>query len=150
VIANPERVEGLVLVGTGPGYRKDDARAMWNEMAERYAADLDERGLDGLPRSTELDAGVHRSAEGLALAARGILSQRDGHVLETLPSIGVPTLVVVGEYDEPFQAASRYMATKIPDAELVVIDRAGHAPPVTHPAEFNAALRSFLTARVPR
>jgi pimeloyl-ACP methyl ester carboxylesterase len=150
VISNPERVEGLVLVGTGPGYRKDDARAVWNEMAERYAADLDERGLDGLPPSAELDAGVHRSAEGLALAARGILTQRDGHVLEALPSIGVPTLVVVGEHDEPFQAASRYMATKIPDAELVVIDGAGHAPPVTHPTEFNAALRSFLTARVPR
>src|SRR5262245_39057609 len=72
VIAYPERVDGLVHVGTGPGYRKDDARALWNEMAERYAADLDERGLDGLPPSAELDAGVHRSAEGLALAARGI------------------------------------------------------------------------------
>jgi pimeloyl-ACP methyl ester carboxylesterase len=148
--ANPDRVEGLVLVGTGPGYRKDEARAAWNQMAERYAADLDERGLDGMPSSAELDAGVHRSAEGLALAARGILSQRDGHVLEALPTIAAPTLVVVGEHDEPFQAASRYMAAKIPDAELVVIDGAGHAPPVTHPNEFNAALRSFLAERVHR
>jgi pimeloyl-ACP methyl ester carboxylesterase len=148
--ANPDRVEGLVLVGTGPGYRKDEARAAWNQMAERYAADLDERGLDGMPSSAELDAGVHRSAEGLALAARGILSQRDGHVLEALPRIAAPTLVVVGENDEPFQAASRYMAAKIPDAELVVIDGAGHAPPVTHPNEFNAALRSFLAERVHR
>ena len=148
--ANPDRVEGLVLVGTGPGYRKDEARAAWNQMAERYAADLDERGLDGMPSSAELDAGVHRSAEGLALAARGILSQRDGHVLEALATIAAPTLVVVGENDEPFQAASRYMAAKIPDAELVVIDGAGHAPPVTHPNEFNAALRSFLAERVPR
>jgi pimeloyl-ACP methyl ester carboxylesterase len=150
VLANPERVEGLVLVDTGPGYRKDEARAAWNEMAERYAADLDERGLDGLPPSAELDAGVHRSAEGLALAARGILSQRDGHVLEALPSIAVPTLVVVGERDGPFQASSRYMAAKIPDAELVEVAGAGHAPPVTHPTEFDAALRSFLAARVHR
>jgi pimeloyl-ACP methyl ester carboxylesterase len=150
VLANPQRVEGLVLVGTGPGYRKDEARAGWNEMAERYAADLDTRGLDGLPRSAELDAGVHRSAAGLARAARGILSQRDGHVLEALPSIATPTLVVVGALDEPFQASSRYMAAKIPGAELVVIEGAGHAPPVTHPTEFNAALRSFLAARVPR
>jgi pimeloyl-ACP methyl ester carboxylesterase len=148
--ANPDRVEGLVLVGTGPGYRKDEARAAWNQMAERYAADLDQRGLDGMPPSAELDAGVHRGAEGLALAARGILSQRDGHVLEALPTIAAPTLVVVGENDEPFQAASRYMAAKIPDAELVVIDGAGHAPPVTHPNEFNAALRSFLAERVHR
>jgi pimeloyl-ACP methyl ester carboxylesterase len=150
VLAHPDRVDGLVLVDTGPGYRKDEGRAAWNEMAERYAADLDERGLDGMPPSAELDAGVHRGAEGLALAARGILRQRDGHVLEALPSIAVPTLVVVGERDEPFLGGSRYMAAKIPDAELAVIDGAGHAPPVTHPAEFNAALRSFLTGRVHR
>src|SRR5262245_10549851 len=149
-LANPERVDGLVLVDTGPGYRKDEARAAWNEMAERYAADLDERGLDGLPASAELDAGVHRSSEGLALAARGILRQRDGHVLEALPSIAVPTLVVVGERDEPFLGGSRYMAAKIPAADLVVIEGAGHAPPVSHPDEFNAAMRSFLAGRVHR
>ena len=150
VLANPERVAGLVLVDTGPGYRKDEARAAWNEMAERYATDLDERGLDGMPPSAELDAGVHRSAEGLALAARGVLRQRDGHVLAALPSIAVPTLVIVGERDQPFLGGSRYMAAKIPDAELVVIESAGHAPPVTHPDEFNAVLRTFLTDRVRR
>jgi pimeloyl-ACP methyl ester carboxylesterase len=144
VLAHPERVDALVLVDTGPGYRNDQGRQAWNEMAERYAADLDERGLDGLPASAELDAGAHRSAEGLALAARGILRQRDGHVLEALPTITAPTLVVVGERDEPFLAGSRYMAAKIPRARLAVIDGAGHAPPVTHPDAFNAELRAFL------
>jgi pimeloyl-ACP methyl ester carboxylesterase len=144
VLTHPDRVRGLVLVGTGPGFRKDEARERWNEMAERYAADLDQRGLAGLPGSAELDAGVHRSAEGLALAARGILRQHDGHVLEALPRIDVPTLVVVGEHDEPFLAGSKYMAAKVPGAVLVTIDGAGHAPPVTHPAEFNAVVRAFL------
>lgn len=143
-LAQPERVDGLVLVDTGPGFRKDEGRERWNEMAERYAADLTARGLAGLPPSAELDASVHRSAEGLALAARGILRQHDGHVLEALPSLSVPTLVVVGERDEPFLAGSKYMATKIPGARLVTIDGAGHAPPVTHPDEFAAVLRTFL------
>lgn len=150
LLARPERVDGLVLVDTGPGFRKDDGRERWNEMAEGYAAELTERGLDGLPPSAELDAGVHRSAEGLALAARGILRQRDGHVLEALPSIAVPTLVVVGERDEPFLAGSKYMAAKIPGARLVTIDGAGHAPPVTHPDEFNTVLRGFLDELRPR
>jgi pimeloyl-ACP methyl ester carboxylesterase len=149
-LARPERVDGLVLVDTGPGFRKDDGRERWNELAEGYAAGLTERGLDGLPPSAELDAGVHRSAEGLALAARGILRQRDGHVLEALPSIAVPTLVVVGERDEPFLAGSKYMAAKIPGARLVTIDGAGHAPPVTHPDEFAAVLRAFLDELGPR
>jgi pimeloyl-ACP methyl ester carboxylesterase len=143
-LARPERVDGLVLVGTGPGFRKEEGRQRWNEMAEGYATDLDERGLDGLPASAELDAGVHRSAAGLALAARGILRQRDGHVLEALPTIAAPTLVVVGEHDAPFLAGSGYMAAKIPGARLVTIAGAGHAPPVTHPDEFNAEVRSFL------
>ncbi len=149
-LAQPDRVAGLVLVDTGPGFRKDEGRARWNEMAEGYAADLDQRGLDGLPGSAELDAGVHRSADGLALAARGILRQRDGHVLEALPTITAPTMVVVGEKDEPFLAGSGYMAAKIPGARLVTISGAGHAPPVTHPDEFNAALRAFLEETVVR
>ena len=36
------------------------------------------------------------------------------------------------------------MADKIPGADLAVIAGAGHAPPVSHPDEFNAVLRSFL------
>jgi pimeloyl-ACP methyl ester carboxylesterase len=143
-LEHPERVYGLVLVDTGPGYRSDRGRDGWNEMAEGYAKNLEQRGLDGLPPSAELSSGVHRSAEGLALAARGVLRQSDGHVLEALPSISVPTLVVVGELDTPFLAGSQYMAGKIPDAELVVIVGAGHAPPVTHPEPFNAALRTFV------
>ena len=143
-IAHPERTAALVLVDTGPGYRSDHGRDEWNEMAEAYARDLDERGLAGLPGSDELTADVHRSAAGLAFAARGVLRQFDGHVLEALPTIAAPTLVVVGARDEPFLSGSRYMAGKIPGAALVVIDGAGHAPPVSHPDTFNAELRSFL------
>jgi pimeloyl-ACP methyl ester carboxylesterase len=148
--AHPDRVEALVLVDSGPGFRNDEARAKWNAMADRYAADLEERGLDGLPSEAEVDAAVHTSAHGLALAARGILRQGDGHVLEALPSITVPTLVVVGSLDEPFLGASQYMVGKIAGAQLVTIAGAGHAPPVTHPTEFNAALREFLARTVPR
>jgi pimeloyl-ACP methyl ester carboxylesterase len=42
------------------------------------------------------------------------------------------------------------MANKIAGARLVTIAGAGHAPPVTHPAEFNAAVREFLASAVPR
>jgi pimeloyl-ACP methyl ester carboxylesterase len=143
-IAHPERTAGLVLVDTGPGYRSDRGRAEWNAMAERYARDLDERGLDGLPGSDELAAGVHRSAAGLARSARGVLKQADGHVIDALPTVAVPTLVVVGERDDAFLAGSRYMADKIPGATLAVIDGAGHAPPVSHPDAFNDTLRAFL------
>lgn len=144
-LAHPDRVRGLVLIDTGPGYRSDDARQGWNDRAERTAARLEERGLDALGTSSEVDAARHpHGAAGLARAARGILTQRDGRVIESLPSIAVPTLIVVGDQDEPFLAGSGYMAKKIPGAELVVIDGAGHAPMLDQPAAFNATLHEFL------
>jgi pimeloyl-ACP methyl ester carboxylesterase len=143
-LAHPEQVAGLVLVDTGPGFRSDRSRAGWNEMTARYASDLDERGLAGLPGSDELRSSVHRSAVGLAHTARSTLRQDDGHVIEHLATITAPALVVVGARDEPFLAGSEYMAAKLPRAELVVIEGAGHAPTVTHPDVFNAALLDFL------
>jgi pimeloyl-ACP methyl ester carboxylesterase len=143
-LAHPDRVRGVVLVDTGPGYRNDVARDGWNEMATDYAVDLETKGLDGLPGGAELGREVHSSAVGLAHAARNVLTQHDSHVIDGLPTITAPTLVVVGSDDAPFVKGSHYMAGKIPHAELVVIDGCGHAPPVTHPEPFNAALRAYL------
>jgi len=143
-LAHPDRVRGVVLVDTGPGYRNDVARDGWNEMATDYAVNLETKGLDGLPGGAELSRGVHTSAVGLAHTARNVLTQRDSHVIDGLPTITAPTLVVVGSDDAPFVKGSHYMAGKVPQAELVVIDGCGHAPPVTHPEPFNVALRAYL------
>lgn len=144
VLGHPDRAAGLVLVDTGPGYRNDAARDGWNRMAAGYARDLDAKGLQGLPGSDELSASVHSTATGLAITARTVLTQHDSHVIDGLPSITVPTLVVVGDRDEPFVKGSHYMAGKIPDATLAVIEGAGHAPPITHSDEFNRAVRTYL------
>jgi pimeloyl-ACP methyl ester carboxylesterase len=86
----------------------------------------------------------HRGPKGLALAARGMLTQRDDSVIASLPSIRVPSIVVVGSEDKPFLAASDYMAGKIPGARKVVIEGAGHAANIDRPEAFNAALLEFL------
>jgi pimeloyl-ACP methyl ester carboxylesterase len=86
----------------------------------------------------------HRSADGLARAARGMLTQRDDHVIRGLPEIAVPALVVAGALDTPFLAATDYMAQKIPNATKVVIDGAGHAVNIDQPAAFNDTVERFL------
>ena len=73
-----------------------------------------------------------------------MLTQRDASVMETLPHIKVPSLVVVGADDTPFLAASDYMAAKIPGAQKVVIPAAGHAANIDQPKAFNEAVTSFL------
>jgi pimeloyl-ACP methyl ester carboxylesterase len=144
VKAHPDRVAALVLVGTGPGFRKDEAREGWNDVCETYASIFENKGFGGLRPSAELDASVHRGVDGLIQAARGILRQHDAGVIDNLPNIDVPTLIVVGENDKPFLAGSDYMATKIPGARRVVVPGAPHAPMLTDTDVFVAEVERFL------
>lgn len=143
-VRHPDRVAALILCDTGPGYRRDEPRAKWNAMAHRQADALDEKGLAALGAGSEVRAAQHRSAAGLALAARGILTQRDSSVLDSLESISVPVLVVVGADDTPFLQAADVMATKIPGAVKAVIESAGHAANLDQPEAFDKAVGMFL------
>ncbi|MGY4342073.1 pimeloyl-ACP methyl ester carboxylesterase [Bradyrhizobium sp. LM2.9] len=89
--ALPMRARALLIIDTGPGFKKDDAREAWNARALATADRLDREGLDMLKAATrERATASHRNARGLALAARGMLTQRDAKVIELLPDIKVP------------------------------------------------------------
>ena len=151
-LAHPEMVRALVICDSGPGYRNAEARAAWNQRAHERAAELEARGLDtlgGRSREVREAAGFHRSAQGLAHAARGMLAQRDSRVIDGIPSITVPTLVIVGDQDQPFLAPCEYMAKKIPGARLEVIAGAGHSSNLDQPAAFNRVLLDFLETLPP-
>jgi pimeloyl-ACP methyl ester carboxylesterase len=142
--AHPERVRALMLFDTGPGYKNAEARAQWNRLAEGYAVGLETRGLAALGDGAEVRVATHRSAQGLAHAARGMLAQRDTRVIESLPGIAVPTLLIAGSEDKPFLGATEYMAAKISGARKVIIAGAGHASNLEQPDAFSAAVASFL------
>lgn len=143
--AHPKRVRALLIIDTGPGFKNDEARAGWNKRALDTAERLERDGLSVLQSaSRERSTVQHRDATGLALAARGMLTQSDARVIELLPEISVPSLIVVGAEDTPFLAASDYMAAKIPGAEKVVIPNAGHAVNIDQPQAFLAAVEPFL------
>ncbi|MGH9134088.1 MAG: alpha/beta fold hydrolase [Ilumatobacteraceae bacterium] len=144
LLTHPSRTLGLVLIDTGPGFRNDDARAGWNRYADKIASTYEAKGLVALAGSEELDPSVHRDTSGLVLAARHVLKQHDGRVMEELATISVPALVLVGADDAQFMGGSEYMAAKIPGAELAVIEGAGHAPPVSQPAAFTEAVLGFM------
>ncbi len=143
--AHPERVEALLIIDTGPGYKNDEARAGWNKTSLRTAERYETEGLAVLTAgSAERRTATHRSAKGLALAARGMLTQRDAGVITSLPDIKVPSIVVVGSDDTPFIAASDYMAAKIPGCQKAVINEAGHAANIDQPEAFNDAILNVL------
>lgn len=90
---------------------------------------------------------VDNDAETMVKFGRGILARQS--VLEHLPEISVPTLVIVGEQDKPQPPArARRMAEAIPGAELLLVPDAAHISTVDSPDLVNAALvRHFRRSR---
>jgi pimeloyl-ACP methyl ester carboxylesterase len=63
----------------------------------------------------------------------------------TLPTIDVPTLIVVGEEDVPTPVKeARAMHERIPGSGLEIIQSAGHLANIERPAAFNHVLSEFL------
>jgi pimeloyl-ACP methyl ester carboxylesterase len=141
--AHPDRVVALGLFDTGPGFRSEQSRARWNRYATERAGAFEQRGLAALPDSPEARLGPHDPA-GLALAARGILTQTDAAVIGSLGSIAVPVLVLVGQHDVSFHGAADYLASHIPGAAKHVLAGAGHASNIDQPGEFNRTVLSYL------
>jgi pimeloyl-ACP methyl ester carboxylesterase len=125
---HPERVEAMLLCDTGPGFRNDEARQKWNDRSLATAARLEQDGQAGQAR-----------------AARGMLTQQDGRVIDALPGVDVPVLVVVGADDKPFLGAADYVTAKVPGARLAVIPEAGHSCNIDQPEIFNAKVTDWLT-----
>ena len=141
------RCEALLIIDTGPGFKRDEAREGWNRTALATAAAIDADGAGALAGgSAERASAHHESYAGLARAARGMLTQQNARVITSLPDIAVPSLVLVGADDAPFLAATDYMAAKIPAAHKVVIPNAGHAANLDQPEAFNEAVLSFLAS----
>lgn len=99
-------------------------------------------------RKPEVVAAVRAVVErtrpaGTAAAQRGMAARPD--MTGLLPTIKVPTLVLVGEFDAISPPAEmKEIAHAIPGAEFVVISHAGHMTTMEEPAMVNNALTNFL------
>ena len=62
----------------------------------------------------------------------------------------MPTLLIVGEHDEPCVKVHRFMADTIPGARQLVIPGVGHLTNLEAPDAFNRAVTRFLRAAARR
>jgi pimeloyl-ACP methyl ester carboxylesterase len=69
-------------------------------------------------------------------------------VMERLPSLSAPTLLVAAEHDYTPVTTKNRIAARIPNARVAVVDDARHALPVEKPDVFNALVEDFLTQDV--
>ena len=71
-------------------------------------------------------------------------------VMDRLSEIKVPTLVLAGRHDFLFPPEHQaILADRLPDAKLVLIERAGHNPQMERPAEVIRAIRQFMASAAP-
>ena len=64
--------------------------------------------------------------------------------LDRLPSIKVPTLLIVGDHDESDPRMSKEMAAKIAGSKLVILPKSGHMTFVDQPTLFIKTVSEFL------
>src|SRR3954467_15159266 len=65
--AHPERVRALLIIDTGPGFKKDEAREAWNRRAHETGDRFEREGLEALKlASRERSRVVQRDPSGLA------------------------------------------------------------------------------------
>ncbi|WP_330274097.1 alpha/beta hydrolase [Lentzea sp. NBC_00516] len=150
----PERLRGLILADTFAQAETEDGRRNRNAMADRLLRE----GMSGYatevqwkmvaphnPAVGEFVAQLMHNAppEGAAAALRGRAERPD--YTETLTTITVPTLVIVGSDDEyTLVSDAEYMSERVPGSTLVVVDGAAHMPNLERPEVFNKAVEELL------
>lgn len=154
----PERVAGMILCDTRAEPDADASKVNRQKQIDRLCTEgagfmLDFVSQNQLCRETrERRPEIVRAAQEIAAAApvealaetlRALANRRDSGPL--LPTINVPTLIIVGREDEltPVEMSER-MHREISDSQLVIIPDAAHLAPMEQPGKVNAAIESFL------
>ena len=155
----PDTVRSLVLINPGAsGYR-------WSDQFLAQEADLRrllDQGLSDLALERFLQTwveGPFRRKEEVHPTVRQRVRQMVTDnwervrksmpqflsAIDCLSDITAPTLVIRGDQDwEEIQALARFVASSIPQADLVTITGTGHLPPLEQPDVFHPHLLRFL------
>jgi 3-oxoadipate enol-lactonase len=164
-LAEPDLVDRLVLMAPGQaGWDwAPQLRADWEaEEAAWQRGDLDEVAwanvrtwVDGPVRGGEAPAELRQAVFDMyrpALGLQAIEGAVDGESLEPpasgrLGEVAAPTLVVVGELDQPdMMDIGEHLEREIPGARLARMPGVSHLPPMERPDAFAALVIEFLEA----
>jgi len=156
----PGRIQALVLADTFAGLdtaerkqwrfttadrlEREGMRAYANEELTKMITPASAQRLPDVAAQV-MEMMLTTPPRGAAAALRGRAQRVD--YLPLLKEIQVPTLVVVGREDTytPLALAEQ-LAEQIPEAQLTVIENAGHMPNLEQADAFNRALDSWLLA----
>jgi len=159
---NPDRVRGLILIATGPGFKNPEAEARWKQLNERSASLIESEGASGfvagragptliglrpdLPAARAAASAIARQdSVGLVHFLREIAATVPA-AIDQLAEIDCPALVVVGEKDDAFLRAADVMTARLPRVERETIPGAGHIVNIDASEAFHACALRFIRA----
>jgi pimeloyl-[acyl-carrier protein] methyl ester esterase len=161
---NPKALDALVLIGASPSFiaRKDFTHGQPKSLVRRMLMDLKKNPKETLRRFYQLNftaeeiesSGAKKflnlyektpsafDTDSIALALECLINI---DIRAELDKIKIPVLLIHGGRDEvcPIEAG-QYLADKIENATFVRFNKAGHAPFLTEPERFTAAVEEFL------
>ena len=160
----PERCCAIIVASTGSGTTHNEAfRAGGAAMADRLLAEgtppvmkdygsgptrvqLRRKDPKGYAEFMQLLLG--HNARGSAYTFRGVQLQRPtiDRLIPRLNELQVPTLIMVGDEDDPCIEPAIMLKRAIPRSGLAVLPQCGHAINLEEPALFNRIVADFLTA----
>jgi 2-succinyl-6-hydroxy-2,4-cyclohexadiene-1-carboxylate synthase len=168
-LAAPERISALVLESASPGIAGVPERMARLAADARLAEMIEREGLTAfvdyweriplwasqvsLPPAERLRLRQQRLANdpvGLANSLRGMSAGHEASVLDRLPAITVPTLLLAGALDEKYRELAAQMAARLPRSRIEIVPGAGHAVHLEQPEVFARAVREFLTSSLPK
>ena len=161
---HPEMARALIVAAAGSGSVDPE---VWRQEAEATARRFESEGMERVsedyaigPARLQLqrkdpkgwaqfkgELAEHSSA-GAALTFRGVQLRRPSifDVESRLRQLHVPTLVMIGDEDEPCVDPAVFMKRNIPSAGLAVLPKCGHTINLEEPDLFNRTVQDFLTA----
>jgi pimeloyl-ACP methyl ester carboxylesterase len=161
-LAHPELCRSIVVVGTGAGstnrerFEQDvrDVVALirtqgMHEFAARYAEGPIRQPFkrkDPHGWSVFRDQLAEHAADGQAYSMQGVMLKRPTiFSLESqLRELQVPTLIAVGDEDEPCVDVAVFLKRTIPSSGLLMLPQSGHAINLEEPALFNSQVMEFF------
>ncbi len=160
---HPGMAKALVIAAAGTGSTEPER---FRQQSLDFARALEEEGMAAMSDYASGPARVQlrrkdptgwqefarliqeHSALGSALTLRGVQGQRRPvfDYEEELRQLDLPSLILVGDEDEPCLEPSLFLKRTMPRSGLVVFPQSGHAINLEEPELFNRVVADFLTA----
>jgi pimeloyl-[acyl-carrier protein] methyl ester esterase len=163
VLDHPGVINNLVLVASAPKFTRDDS---WPDgidagVLDGFAGDLRDDYRNTVKRFIAIqsigsknpreeqrvlrDRVFRHGNPQIAALEGGLKILHDTDLRTRLNEINIPLLWIAGEHDSLFRRQAAIRAQSLTgNSELAVIEGAGHAPFLSHEAEFLKVLKNFL------